>query len=442
MKIHFFSGTTSGQSAFRSYYVLQNLKTVRTTSLIYLSLSLLIRIAFFVYNLRSRTANHINEFDSANWVALIANPLFYFASISLISKYKGKLLERSQILVFAFSLFLIVSCMRATFLSMYNPRNTMVMYLMGLIIIGVFFTFEFYETIFITLVAGISFAVMLPFYQHGVNELVLNNLASSVLLTGFFCISRYSFSYKADNFFKLKAIEEKNIEIENASQVKNEILGVVAHDLRNPLATIQTITTLMAMEADMNDEYHDNLQMIRISCEKASSIINDLIETAQNELLGGFELEKIDLSQFLAHITDEWVKNKKGQINILYQDSIHAVYAHIHQDKMQRVMDNLISNAIKFSGESDHIEISLTELDDEAVIHVRDFGIGIPEDLQPYIFDRFSKARRNGVRGEASVGLGLSIVQQIVRKHNGEIEVSSTEKSGTTFAIRLPQTQA
>jgi len=64
--------------------------------------------------------------------------------------------------------------------------------------------------------------------------------------------------------------------------------------------------------------------------------------------------------------------------------------------------------------------------------------MGIPRDLLPYIFDRFSRARRAGMRGEASVGLGLNIVQQIIRKHNGEIEVSSGEDDGTTFTIKLP----
>jgi signal transduction histidine kinase len=78
----------------------------------------------------------------------------------------------------------------------------------------------------------------------------------------------------------------------------------------------------------------------------------------------------------------------------------------------------------------------------EVSISVKDSGIGIPQDMLPYIFDRFSKARRAGIRGEASVGLGLSIVRQIIRKHNGEIEVDSSEKQGTTFTITLPQVKS
>ena len=100
-------------------------------------------------------------------------------------------------------------------------------------------------------------------------------------------------------------------------------------------------------------------------------------------------------------------------------------------------MDNLISNAIKFSGEDDRIIIALREEKGVVCIDVKDFGIGIPENLQPYIFDRFSRASRQGIRGEESVGLGLSIVRQIVRKHGGEIEVSSAVDKGTTFTINM-----
>jgi len=282
---------------------------------------------------------------------------------------------------------------------------------------------------------------MLPFYQSAINELVLNNLASILLLTVFFCISRYVYSYRADNFFKIKSIEEKNIEIENASNAKNEILGVVAHDLRNPLAIIKTVAMLMETDDNTAEDYHENIEMIKSACDKATSIIHDLLENAQNEIHNHFDLEKTELDDFLSMIIEEWLKNKKGQINIIYQNAGKPLYANIHKEKMQRVMDNLIINAIKFSNPEGNIDVSLSHINSDIFIKVRDYGIGIPDDMLPYIFDRFSKARRNGIRGEASVGLGLSIVHQIVKKHDGNIEVTSTPDSGTTFTIKLPQLQ-
>jgi len=445
MRILFFSkADLNGRSAFRSYYILQNLKTVKTLALIYFIFTLIIRGLFFAFNLSNQTVHHIDEFDTANWLALTILPLFYLTSTQLIKHFvpKSKFIKLSQFLVLLFALFVIFSCMRASFFSMHNPRNTLLMYMMGLIIVGVFYTFEYYETIAIALATGTIFSTLLPFYQHTINELVLNNVASMVLLVSFFCISRYLFSYRADNFLKLKAIEEKNLEIENASNAKNEILGVVAHDLRNPLAVIKSITMLMEMDDPKADDYLENLQMIQASCDKASFIINDLLETAQNETLNNFELEKIELRDFLFSIIDEWLKNKKGQVNISYNNPNAPIYALVNKEKLQRVMDNLIINAIKFSGPNGNIHINLSAMHNEVSISVKDSGIGIPQDMLPYIFDRFSKARRAGIRGEASVGLGLSIVRQIIRKHNGEIEVDSNEKQGTTFTISLPQVKS
>jgi len=445
MKIHFFSkADIKGRSAFRSYYILQNLKTVKSISLIYFIFTLIIRVVFFAFDLSKETFNHIDEYNAANWMALLILPLFNLISLQLIKTFttRPKFLYFAQAFVLLFAVFLIFSAMRASFFSMHNPRNTLVMYMMGLIIVGAFYTFEYYETIGIALVISIIFSTLLPFYQHTINELVLNNLASMVILVSFFSISRYLFSYRADNFLKLKAIEEKNIEIENASNAKNEILGVVAHDLRNPLAVIKSITMLMEMDDFKSHDYVENLQMIQASCDKASFIINDLLETAQNETVNNFELEKTELGDFLYSIIDEWLKNKKGQVNITYNASASPVYALVNTEKMQRVMDNLIINAIKFSGPNGNIDISLSALHGEVTISVKDSGIGIPQDMLPYIFDRFSKARRAGIRGEASVGLGLSIVRQIIRKHNGEIEADSSERQGTTFTITLPQVRS
>lgn len=73
-----------------------------------------------------------------------------------------------------------------------------------------------------------------------------------------------------------------------------------------------------------------------------------------------------------------------------------------------------------------------------AIIEVKDRGVGIPQEMLPHLFDRFSKAGRPGIRGEQSTGLGLSIVKQIIERHKGTIEVTSTEKQGATFRIKLP----
>lgn len=440
MRVHFFNRIdTPNRSSFRSYCTLQNLLTVKIVSVIYFLINALIRLIVVINDLPIQGINHINEYSVANWFSLAVTPIFCITSILFIRSlaYSNKLLIAAQGFVLVFALFIVISSMRSTFIVMHNPRNSMVMYLIGLIIASIFYTFEYFETLFLTIVAGTCFTLLLPFYQHGFNELLMNNFASLILLSVFFCISRYSFSYRADNFLKLRAIEEKNIEIETASKVKNEILGIVAHDLRNPLSAVKTLAMLMEMDENMNEDNLDNLQMIKTSCDKATFIINDLLETAHNEKAGEYDMEVVELNQFVLLIVDEWVKNKTGIVKLLYYGTNHPVHVTINREKMQRVMDNLISNAIKFSDESDHIEISLRTVNSDVFIDVKDFGLGIPSDLLPYVFDRFSRASRKGIRGEESVGLGLSIVRQIVRKHGGEIEVYSAEGIGTTFTIKM-----
>jgi len=446
MKIYFFSSPDiSGRSAFRSNYVRQNLRIVKSTSLIFFIFSLVIRFLFSFYDTSHQAFHHISDFNRANWITIFIIPIFYLASTFTYKYFSSKNLKStrlSQLLVFAFAMFLIICAMRTTFFSMYNPRNTMLMYMLGMVIVGTFYTFAYLETLIIIAATGLTFALMLPYYQTTINEIVLNNVASAILLTVFFCISRYIYSYRADNFLKIKDIEEKTLEIENASIAKNEILGVVAHDLRNPLAIIKSVTMLMEGEDCSAEDYKENIEMIKSACDKAVSIIHDLLENAQNEIHNHFDLEETNVDDFLSTIIEEWLKNKKGQVNIIYQNAGKPLYANIHKEKMQRVMDNLIINAIKFSNPNGNIDVSLSHQNDDIFIKVRDYGIGIPDDMLPYIFDRFSKARRNGIRGEASVGLGLSIVHQIVKKHNGDIVVNSEPNSGTTFTIKLPQMQS
>lgn len=438
MRVHFLNSIDQPyRSSFRSFYILQNLQTVKVLSLVWFILSLFLRLYIVIKHVPINNINHIDDYDTSNWVSLAVTPVTYLFSIYFIKNFdafKSRLFTL-QGFVITFGLFAMLSTMRSTFFIMENPRNTMVFYFVGIVFTAVFFTFEYLETLFLAILTGIIFTCLLPFYQNSLTEIFLNNMASLVLLTVFVSISRYAFSYRADNFLKLKAIEEKNLEIENASIIKNEILGIVAHDLRNPLAAIKTLAMVMEDDSEINDDNQENLQMIKSACDKAASIINDLLETAHNEITE-FDVETTEVNQFLRKVVDDWKMHANNKVNILYFGADEQVYSSINTEKMQRVLDNLISNAVKFSGES-NVEVSLQRINSQVIINVRDFGMGIPNDLLPFIFDRFSKASRRGIRGEESVGLGLSIVRQIIKKHGGEIEVDSVEGHGTTFTIKL-----
>ena len=227
------------------------------------------------------------------------------------------------------------------------------------------------------------------------------------------------------------------MEIEKASDFKNDVLGIVAHDLRNPIAAIESVAMMMELE-ELDEDTEDNLSMIRTSCAKAYSIVNDLLEVARNDNDSTFETKLVSLQDFLNTNIAAWKNTGTARNNIVFTVQDKELYSRVNTDKLNRVLDNLISNALKFSKENDKLDIILAKENNYALIQVQDHGMGIPKDMLPHIFERFTKAGRNGLKGEKSTGLGLSIAKQIIEKHGGKIEVDSEEGKGSVFSIRLP----
>ncbi len=340
------------------------------------------------------------------------------------------------IFVFLFSFYIISCGMFSSFIATSDPRNALTLYLTALSIISVVFVFENDETILMIVLVEILFTSLLYITQAEAMEMVYNQIISVTLLFCFYFISRYFYSYKSSYFFQLVDISEKNIAIEKAAAFKNEILGMVAHDLRNPIGAIETLAMMMEME-EVDNDTRENLDMIKTSCGKARGIIADLLDAANNENINIIETQRTELNHFIKSVISEW-KIQKNAKTIVLISSKNQVYVEINAEKFQRVMDNLITNALKFSKDNNKIDIYLSVKNEQAIVEVRDYGLGIPADMLPHIFERFSKARRPGLRGEQSTGLGLSIARQIIENHKGTIGVISEEKKGSTFIIKLP----
>jgi len=296
--------------------------------------------------------------------------------------------------------------------------------------------FEFYETVILLVSVELLFTMMLMLNHTDPTEMVYNQLVSLVLLGGFYLISRYFFSSKANYFLQLNEINEKNHEIERGSELKSQLLGMVAHDLRNPIAAIESVAMLMEMD-DIEPDTQENLGFIKASCVKARTIIEDLLETARNENMIEFVMHKTELNKFITDIVEMW-KIQDSTKNIELISHISPAYAMINHEKFQRVLDNLINNAFKFSKENSVVEIFLDHKGPNTIIEVKDKGIGISPEKLPIIFDPFTKAGRSGLKGEQSTGLGLSIVKQIIDKHKGKIQAESEEGKGSVFRIELP----
>ncbi|MDB5025383.1 MAG: histidine kinase [Mucilaginibacter sp.] len=425
------------KSSYRDYYTLKNLAAIRTGSIIFLILNLILRILYFIFPESLTRAQNYPEFNFTNWLYIAITPVFLICSYLLIYLYRKQ--KKANIVigifVFLFALFIIFCGMFSSFIATANPRNAMVLYLTALSIVSVVFVFENDETILLILIVEALFTTLLYITQNEGMEMMYNQLLSITLLFCFYFVSRYFYSYKSSYFLQLVDIREKNVAIEKAGAFKNEILGMVAHDLRNPIGAIETLAMMMETE-EVNNDTRENLEMIKTSCAKARGIIADLLDAANNENINIIETQRTELNYFIKSIISEWKIQKNAKNNIILISSKNQVFVEINAEKFQRVMDNLITNALKFS--KNKIEIYLSAKSDQAIIQVRDYGLGIPADLIPHIFERFSKARRPGIRGEQSTGLGLSISRQIIENHQGTIDVTSEEKKGSTFTIKLP----
>lgn len=225
-----------------------------------------------------------------------------------------------------------------------------------------------------------------------------------------------------------------------AIDLRDELLAVVSHDLRNPLSTISICTALLA---DMlprqarTREVMRRLDVIRRSVDQMDRLIQYLLDAARAEA-GRLELEPHDfrLAPLLAEalLTLRPLATEKGQrLEIAVSDGVPPVRADRH--RTMQVISNLVGNAIKFTPPGGRIVVRAWRSGRNAVVCVEDSGSGIaPEDL-PHIFDRFWQARHDRRTG---AGLGLAIARSIVEAHGGRIWVESRPGQGARFLFTLP----
>ncbi len=305
------------------------------------------------------------------------------------------------------------------------------MLLVGILVVGIFFVIELREIILASIFLALVFILAIVFPKIAFQEKLINVIAGFTLSFILFCFSRYTYQSRSIHFIKIKELEEKNEEIALLNTQKTNILSFVAHDLRGPLNNIDALSSLMLLENEDNVE----AKMIQSSASQAKNIIYDLIEGIKQGD-DDFRKDKISLNNLLQQVVKKWKVSSDRLINSALPEE--EIFIMANSSKLERVLDNLISNALKFSPKSAPININLHNEEKYAAVTIQDFGIGIDEGMQKYIFDQFSKASRKGLLGEKSIGLGLYISKQLIEKHGGSIQVTSEKNQGTTFIIKLP----
>ncbi|MFC6639646.1 PhnD/SsuA/transferrin family substrate-binding protein [Sulfitobacter sp. JBTF-M27] len=227
-------------------------------------------------------------------------------------------------------------------------------------------------------------------------------------------------------------------------RAKNEFIATVSHELRTPLTSIKGALGLAMSGAvgEMPEKMGGVVDMAATSCDRLVVLINDILDLEKIESgKMDFQMQLFDIDQL---VTDALQSNafyaEKFNVSIdrLPQPEDESYMTYGDPARLTQVMDNLISNAAKFSKTGTKIEVGLSRKADRLRITIRDFGDGIPEKAQPTIFEKFTQADSSDTRSKGGTGLGLSIVKLIVEHHQGRVSFVSKEGVGTEFFVDLP----
>lgn len=415
---------------FKKFYILVNLRQVRLLSAFFFIISVLFRVLSFIYYGDIIKVQNYDTYSSINWTQM--GGMFCFLLLSSITlKFYPKKFFLQKTITFLFVYFLLLISFSVSYtVSLHNTKNTLIIFLIGIATVSLFFSLEYREILLITIFITLVYWLAMLAAKISFDDKMTNFFAGTILGFILFCFSRYSYFFKSQHFVRLKQLEEKNLEVEKLHTQQGEILGFVAHDLRNPLNNIEALSTLLN-----NENPKEELKLILSAAIQAKNIINDLIDAVKTDK-NKLQTQALNLNSFLILTVEKWRINTNRELILDVEE--HEILVQANASKLERVLDNLISNGIKFSSDEKKIHISLKKIAKRIEIKVKDHGIGIPISLIPYIFQQFSQAGRNGLHGEKSIGLGLHISKKIMQLHGGELLVESEENKGTTFTILLP----
>lgn len=241
-----------------------------------------------------------------------------------------------------------------------------------------------------------------------------------------------------------KEVEDKNRQLNKLDQLKSDFVSMASHELRTPLAIIKEGVSLVLdkITGAINNEQEKTLKSVFVNIDRLARLLNDLLDMSKIEA-GRVELKKslTDFAIFIKYAVEKWeaeAKKKGQQISVAVPQGQINIYA--DADKMTQVINNLISNAIKYTPENGHIEVKLTDMAGSVEVAVSDNGRGISQQDLPQVFDKFTQfGRPVGGAGSKGTGLGLAITKELITLHGGTIRVESQIGKGTSFIFTLPK---
>ncbi|ATB44042.1 PAS domain-containing sensor histidine kinase [Cystobacter fuscus] len=230
--------------------------------------------------------------------------------------------------------------------------------------------------------------------------------------------------------------------LRRTAEFRERFLGIVGHDLRNPLGAIDLSARVLDRSDHLDENEHRMVGRIRASTERMARMIGELLDFTRSRLGGGMPVHPQvgDLTAICREALDE-VRMSLPGARVCLRVLGHGT-GEWDAGRLNQVISNLVSNAVHYSPQGRPVRVTLRgESVEDVVLTVHNLGPPIPPELLPVLFDPFRRGPGTGPSNRDGLGLGLYIVRQIVLAHGGQLDVSSSAGKGTTFTVRLPRIQ-
>lgn len=237
-------------------------------------------------------------------------------------------------------------------------------------------------------------------------------------------------------------VAERTDTLKKLMQEKDAFLAVLTHDMKSPITTIHLYANMIKEHPQILEKKPQVIDTVLRSQETLTDIVNNILDLEKLQADGQVPMEKetidyVPVAQKVIEMIQIQAEAKKIELQQVGFDKHILVYADRHH--MERILNNLISNAIKYTPQKGRIIIALdvNQTENELILQVQDSGYGIPVEDMPYVFDRFHRVSSHQ-KLAAGTGLGLAITKALVEAHGGHIEVKSQNERGTVFTTHLP----
>ena len=246
---------------------------------------------------------------------------------------------------------------------------------------------------------------------------------------------------RADAESAQRALAEQNERLRELDRLKDEFIALVSHELRTPLTSIHGYLELLldGGAGELAPEQERFLTVVERNSKRLMQLVGDLLFMAQVEAGKlALDLEEVDLSEVLGECL-EAAKPAADDKEIELVTEIAETPSMLgDRSRLGQVLDNLISNALKFTPRGGRVAVRVSRDGRNAVVEIADTGVGIPQADQDRLFERFFRSSNATERAIPGTGLGLTIAKTIVERHEGSIEIESSEGAGTKVRVTLP----